>query len=129
MQVYARLSMPRDKTTQRKTVTDDNDCCVASPPAARARARAVGAHAALCKALADETRLEILGMLAERTGSLCACEIEAHFDLSQPTISHHLRILREAGWVRVERRGTWNHYTLERQAVAKLAGLAASFSK
>ncbi|MCK6445490.1 MAG: metalloregulator ArsR/SmtB family transcription factor [Planctomycetes bacterium] len=99
-----------------------------NPSTGRGRARTVGSYAVLCKALADETRLEILVMLAERTGTLCACEIEAHFDLSQPTISHHLRILREAGLVRVERRGTWNHYTLERQTVAKLAALAALLS-
>lgn len=98
------------------------ECCA---PATRPRARALRTYSKLCKALADDTRLEILGMLAERPSALCACEIEAHFDLSQPTISHHLRVLREAGLIRAQRRGTWNHYTLERQALARLAELSA----
>lgn len=65
------------------------------------------------KALGDETRLEILGMLAEAKGEVCACEIEEHIKhLSQPTISHHLRLLREEGLVTAERRGTWVYYAL-----------------
>lgn len=66
------------------------------------------------KSLADATRLEILGLLAAARGELCACEIEAHIKgLSQPTISHHLRLLREEGLVTAERRGTWVYYTLD----------------
>ena len=108
--------MPRAKPAV--AVAKPDDCCT---PRAKVRSRATRPYVQLCKALADETRLEILGMLAERTGALCACEIEAHFDLAQPTISHHLRILREAGLVSAERRGTWNYYTLERPVVERLA--------
>jgi ArsR family transcriptional regulator len=68
----------------------------------------------LFKALADETRLEILAILSSvGDGETCVCDIEAHFDLSQPTISHHLKVLREAHLVRSERRGTWVYYRLD----------------
>jgi ArsR family transcriptional regulator len=77
--------------------------------------------AALFKALADETRLEILGLLASAGIPLCVCEVENQVKhLSQPTISHHLRQLREAGLVMAERRGTWVYYTLCPQAIAQL---------
>jgi ArsR family transcriptional regulator len=72
-------------------------------------------------ALADPTRLRIVHLLA-RHEALCVCEIEAAFNLGQPTISHHLRILRDAGLAHVERRGTWAYYSLARPAVKELVG-------
>ena len=72
-------------------------------------------------ALADPTRLRIVNLLA-RHEALCVCEIEAAFDLGQPTISHHLRILRDAGLVNVDRRGTWAYYSLVRPAVKEVVG-------
>lgn len=80
-------------------------------------AAAVKDYAALFKTLGDETRLEIVGLLAAAGGALCVCEIEPRFDLSQPTISHHLRLLREAGLVTSERRGTWVYYGLDPKRV------------
>ncbi len=77
-------------------------CC---PPRPKLRALAAKPYAKLFKALGDETRLEMIGLLAAAGSELCACDIESHFDLSQPTISHHLKILREAGLVTGERRG------------------------
>jgi ArsR family transcriptional regulator, arsenate/arsenite/antimonite-responsive transcriptional repressor len=83
-------------------------------------------YATLLKALADETRLDILGLLAAADGELCVCHIEAHVKhLSQPTISHHLKQLREAGLVTAERRGTWVHYAIDKGAVARLREFAA----
>lgn len=73
------------------------------------------------EALADPTRLRIVHLLA-RHEALCACEIEAAFDLAQPTISHHLRLLRDAGLVEVQRRGTWAYYSLARPAVKAVVG-------
>ena len=70
-------------------------------------------------ALADPTRLRIVNLLA-RHEALCVCEIEAAFDLGQPTISHHLRILRDAGLVNVDRRGTWAYYSLVRPALKEV---------
>lgn len=64
------------------------------------------------KALADDTRLEMVGLLAAHGRELCVCDIETHFDVSQPTVSHHLRVLREAGIVSSERRGSWVYYVL-----------------
>jgi len=70
-------------------------------------------------ALADPTRLRIVNLLAQHE-ALCVCEIEAAFDLGQPTISHHLRILRDAGLVNVDRRGTWAYYSLVRPALKEV---------
>ena len=77
------------------------------------------------KALADETRLKILASLIRKSDAMCVCDIEAGFDLSQPTISHHLKLLKEAGLVTAERRGTWVHYTPNREAVSRLARFLA----
>jgi ArsR family transcriptional regulator len=80
----------------------------------------------LFKVLGDETRLQIIGMLAAAKGELCACEIEASIaHLSQPTISHHLRLLKEEGLVTAERRGTWVYYTLRPLLVEQLRRAAA----
>jgi ArsR family transcriptional regulator, arsenate/arsenite/antimonite-responsive transcriptional repressor len=74
--------------------------------------------AAQFKALGDPTRLAIVNCLAS-DGETCVCDFDV--GLSQPTISHHLRVLREAGLVRAERRGTWMHYRLVPEAVEGLA--------
>ena len=63
------------------------------------------------KALADETRLHMLDLLVRHGQALCVCEITEQFDLSQPTISHHLRLLREAALIRGEKQGTWMYYS------------------
>ncbi len=69
--------------------------------------------ARLLAALADPVRLRIVSILAaSSTGAVCGCELEDPLGLSQPTVSHHLRILREAGLVEGERRGRWVHYSL-----------------
>src|SRR5262249_8354260 len=62
------------------------------------------------KALADPTRLRMLDLLAHQSAPLCVCEINEHFAQRQPTISHHLRILREAGLLDCEKRGVWAYY-------------------
>jgi DNA-binding transcriptional ArsR family regulator len=67
--------------------------------------------ARIFKALGDPTRVAIVHRLAA-SDSVCVCDLNAAFELSQPTISHHLRILREAGLVESERRGTWAYYRL-----------------
>lgn len=62
------------------------------------------------KALADSTRLRMLDLLVEHAQPLCVCDITSQFHLRQPTISHHLRILREAGLISGEKRGVWSYY-------------------
>jgi ArsR family transcriptional regulator len=74
------------------------------------------------KALGDPVRLRVLSLIAARAGGeVCVCEITDAFDLTGPTISHHLRVLREAGLVGSQRRGTWVYYWI---IPAKLASLS-----
>jgi ArsR family transcriptional regulator, arsenate/arsenite/antimonite-responsive transcriptional repressor len=68
--------------------------------------------AGLAKVLGHPVRLQIVELLSRYSGEVCVCDIEGHFDLTQPTISHHLKVLREAGIVSFEQRGLWVHYTL-----------------
>ena len=80
----------------------------------------------LLQALADPTRLGIVRELSGTT-EVCACDFTATCGVSQPTVSHHLRILREAGIVRAERRGTWIWYSLAPDAGERLASIAKGF--
>src|SRR5207302_5364375 len=75
--------------------------------------------AARFKALADPTRVAIVNRLAA-ADECCVCDLNAAFDLSQPTISHHLKVLRDAGLVESTRRGTWAYYRLVQEAVQQL---------
>src|SRR6266511_4948214 len=77
--------------------------------------------AARFKALADPTRVAIVNCLSAAE-EVCVCNLTATFDLSQPTISHHLKILREAGLVDFTRRGTWAYYRLVPEASHGLRG-------
>jgi ArsR family transcriptional regulator len=67
----------------------------------------------LFKALADPTRLEIVRLLGAQAGATCVCDVVDHFDLAQPTISHHLKVLREAGLLTQRRIGIWSFYELD----------------
>ncbi|HEY4412408.1 MAG TPA: metalloregulator ArsR/SmtB family transcription factor [Gaiellaceae bacterium] len=75
--------------------------------------------AARFKALSDPTRVAILNRLAA-TDCVCVCDFVASLELSQPTISHHLKVLRDAGLVESSRRGTWAYYRLVPEAVGAL---------
>ncbi|MEU9744883.1 ArsR/SmtB family transcription factor [Streptomyces niveus] len=76
------------------------------------------------KALGDPVRLRLLSMIASRAGGeVCVCDLTPAFDLSQPTISHHLKLLRQAGLIDCERRGTWVYYWLLPETTARLADL------
>jgi ArsR family transcriptional regulator, arsenate/arsenite/antimonite-responsive transcriptional repressor len=86
----------------------------------------VAAYATLFKALGDETRLRILGLLVSKGDGLCVCHIEDYVKaLSQPTISHHLRLLREAGLVAAERKGTWVYYSINQAVRDRLVEFVA----
>ena len=110
---------PKMKMSLQVLPPDPAEACCAPRP--KLRALAAKQYARLFKALGDETRLEMMGLLAAAGAELCACDIESHFDLSQPTISHHLKILREAGLVTGERRGTWVYYSIDKATLARLA--------
>ena len=81
--------------------------------------------ARLFKALADPTRVAIVNRLAAAP-EVCVCDLTAAFDLSQPTISHHLKVLRQVGLVESTRRGTWAYYRLVPEALDALRGALAA---
>lgn len=91
-------------------------CC----PAAKVTRRDFEPTAALFKAIADPYRLTILATLAQSDHEVCVCDFAQALPLNQPTVSHHLRILREAGLVTCERRGTWVYYQLAAEALERL---------
>jgi ArsR family transcriptional regulator len=66
--------------------------------------------AAIARALSDPIRVQLVDVLRRHAGKVCVCELTPLFDVSQPTVSHHLKVLREAGLVDVERRGLWAYY-------------------
>jgi ArsR family transcriptional regulator len=82
------------------------------------------ATAELFKALADPARVRIVNMLATSGEPVCACELYDPLGLAQPTVSHHLKRLVEAGLLEREQRGKWAFFTLKRDAVEKLAAVA-----
>jgi ArsR family transcriptional regulator len=82
------------------------------------------ATAELFKALGDPARVRIVNLLATRGGTVCACDLYEPVGLSQPTVSHHLKKLTEAGLVEREQRGKWAYFSLKRDAVEKLAAVA-----
>jgi ArsR family transcriptional regulator len=93
-------------------------CCPGSPPMDERAARSLAAR---FKALADPSRVAIVNRLAG-ADDVCVCDFTGTLGLAQPTVSHHLKVLREAGLVEVARkRGTWVHYRLVPEAVSELA--------
>lgn len=84
--------------------------------------------AALLKALAHPVRLQIVDVLHRLSGQVCVCDLEAHFDLAQPTISHHLKVLRQAGIIESEQRGVWIYYHVRPTAMQRLRSLTADLA-
>jgi ArsR family transcriptional regulator len=83
-----------------------------------------GEISVLLKALADPARLRLVSLIAcHEGGEACVCELAGAFDLTAPTISHHLRVLREAGLISSERRGTWVYYRTNPDVLARLSAL------
>lgn len=85
-------------------------CCAPAPEISPDATQRLAALAERLKAVADPTRLRMLELLVQQPAALCVCEITDEFTLHQPTISHHLRLLREAGLIAGEKRGTWSYY-------------------
>jgi ArsR family transcriptional regulator, arsenate/arsenite/antimonite-responsive transcriptional repressor len=80
--------------------------------------------APLLKALADPVRLRLMSLVASCDGGeACICDLNAAFDLSQPTISHHMKVLHEAGLVDRDKRGVWVYYRVRPEALASLGAL------
>jgi ArsR family transcriptional regulator, arsenate/arsenite/antimonite-responsive transcriptional repressor len=85
--------------------------------------------APLVKAIADPVRLRLLSLVASHAdGEACVCDLNDAFDLSQPTISHHLKLLHEAGLLDREKRGVWVYYRVNAGALGDLAALLGGVS-
>ncbi len=84
------------------------------------REQALG-MAAVAKALGDPIRLQLVDVLRRHAGKVCVCELVALFDISQPTLSHHLKRLRDAGIVDSERQGLWAYYYVIPDALEELS--------
>jgi ArsR family transcriptional regulator, arsenate/arsenite/antimonite-responsive transcriptional repressor len=101
----------------------DDACCTPLVNEALTADQA-GTLAPMFKALGDPVRLRLLSMIASRAGGeVCVCDLTPPFEVSGPTISHHLRVLREAGLVDCERRGTWVYYWLVPGVLDRLGAL------
>ncbi len=94
-------------------------CCqpVVYPDTERAQAERM---AAVAKALGDPIRLQLVDVLRKHAGEVCVCELTPLFDVGQPTVSHHLKVLRDAGIVDSERRGLWAYYYVVPEALKEL---------
>jgi ArsR family transcriptional regulator len=106
-------------------LVDVTACCtpLVREPVDERQAKAL---AGVFKALADPARFRLFSLIASHAGGeVCVCDLTPAFDLTQPTISHHLRVLREAGLVNCERRGTWVYYWIVPETVAALGDLFA----
>ena len=102
--------MPVELELAPKTKRPAGDACcepVVYPDVKREQAERI---AAIAKALGDPIRFQLVDVLRKHAGKVCVCELVPLFDLSQPTVSHHLKVLREAGIVASERQGLWAYY-------------------
>lgn len=94
------------------------DACCVSVKSPRVTAQQAEAFACCFKALADPTRIRILNLLAANKDAVCVCDIVRHFPIGQPTVSHHLKILRDVRFVHVERRGTFMYYRVNSKCLS-----------
>jgi len=86
-------------------------------------------HVVAClKAVAHPVRWRLLELMSIHDDGICVCDLESQFDLSQPTISHHLRLMREAGVVVTEQRGTWVYYSVAPETMQQLASALSQFA-
>lgn len=111
-------------TLDRPTIIIDGQPCCTPPGQPTVSEAEAAEYAAWFKALADPTRIRILNLLAQSSEPVCVCDITDHFPLGQPTISHHLKILRETRFVVAERRGTFMHYRVNATCLAALPDAA-----
>jgi ArsR family transcriptional regulator len=105
------------------SVAEPVACCapLATPTLSEEEARAT---AEVFKALGDPTRVRIVNLIAICGDAVCACDFNECLGLSQPTVSHHLKKLTDAGLLEREQRGKWAYFSLKRDAVEKLAAVA-----
>lgn len=106
------------------SLTDVSKCAVAPLAREPLTAEAAAELAVRLKALSDPVRLRLLSVVASHTGGeACVCDLSAGIELTQPTISHHLKVLRDAGLLRSERRASWVYYAVVPEALRDLSSL------
>jgi ArsR family transcriptional regulator len=113
--------MPVEMKLEPKTKRAAGEACcepVVHPDVEREQAHRM---AAIAKALGDPIRLQLVDVLRKHAGKVCVCELVPLFDLSQPTVSHHLKVLRDAGIVASERQGLWAYYYVFPDALDELS--------
>ena len=110
--------------TQKQQLVANNAACCRTPVAPKLPRARAQEYASWFKALADPTRIRILNLLAANREPVCVCDIVKHFPVGQPTISHHLKILRDTRFVQSERRGTFMYYRVNRNCLAEFPGAA-----
>jgi ArsR family transcriptional regulator, arsenate/arsenite/antimonite-responsive transcriptional repressor len=112
--------------TPKSEETPVQGCCSPMQPLRLSHA-AAEELATVFKAIANPVRLQMLDILSRQDGQVCVCDIEGYFDLSQPTISHHLRVMRQAGLLDTEQRGTWVYYFVRPEKMEMLRGVLGGF--
>jgi ArsR family transcriptional regulator, arsenate/arsenite/antimonite-responsive transcriptional repressor len=125
------MSMQAGRTTLKLTPAAEQrvvvDACATPLVREPIGETAAAGLAQVFKAIADPVRLRLVSLIgAHQGGEVCVCELTTAFDLTQPTISHHLKILREAGIIDCERRGTWVYYRLVPAALERMAALLSA---
>ena len=111
-------------TLEQPRITIAGQACCTAPGTPTVSEAEAAEYAAWFKALADPTRIRILNLLANSEEPVCVCDIVDHFPLGQPTISHHLKVLRDVRFVIAERRGTFMHYHVNRNCLAEFPDAA-----
>jgi len=113
------MTTPLDLAPKQKRAAGE-PCCepIVYPDIERAEAERL---ATVAKALGDPVRMQLVDVLRKHAGKVCVCELVPLFDLSQPTVSHHLKKLRDAGIVGSERRGLWAYYYVKPAALDEIA--------
>ena len=105
-----------------------DDCCTLparpAPPLVVDRGDVLG----MLKALADPTRFDIFRLIEAQDGPICACDIGEHVAVGQPTIAHHLKVLRDTGLITVSRQGVWAYYAVNPNGLATLQAVVGGFS-
>ena len=118
--IFISIAVDLELTPKQKRPAGER-CCdpVVYPDVERREAERM---AAVAKALGDSIRLQLVDVLRKHAGKVCVCELVPLFDLAQPTVSHHLKVLRDAGIVGSERRGLWAYYYVKPEALEELSG-------
>jgi ArsR family transcriptional regulator len=117
------MNTTTDDTVAEKLESPEHSACTAPAAVLRLNDDQAECIVVLAKALSHPVRVHIVDILSRQAKELCVCEVEQLFSLTQPTISHHLKVLRQAGIVNVEQRGLWAFYSLKTHAFDALTAL------